>query len=98
MSEEKVYWFKARIPAALDDAIRQLAIELAVERSEAGRELLRRGAGICLAPVVIRPQWSDKDLLALTALREPAHRLHHAAKELRSLVEDECGENMELRG
>lgn len=98
MSTEMAIWFKTRITTALDDAIKQLAIELQIERSAAGRELLRRGVGIHVTPVVIHPQWSDKDLLAFNALREPAHRLYQVAKELRSLVEDECGENTELRG
>ncbi len=97
MSKRTEKYFKARITDAIDDSIRQIEIELQIDRSEAGRELMRRGARIHVTPVMVQPQWSDADLIAINRLREPANRLYQAAKELRPLVEEVCGDDVALR-
>jgi hypothetical protein len=97
MSTEDEIYFKARITDEIEDALRQLQTELQIDRSEAGRELMRRGAKLNVTPVVIRPNWTDKDLVALGSLREAAHKTYLAAKELRPLVERDSGNQMELR-
>jgi hypothetical protein len=60
MSKRAEKYFKARITDAIDDSIRQLEIELQVDRSEAGRELMRRGARIHVTPVMVRPHHSSQ--------------------------------------
>jgi hypothetical protein len=97
MSKRTEKYFKARITNAIDDAIRQLEIELQVDRSEAGRELMRRGAKIHVPPVIVRPRWTDDDLMAINNLRQPANKLYQAAKELRPLVEEVSGNDVALR-
>jgi hypothetical protein len=86
----KDFFIKCRIPEEIETALADFQHRTGLSRADAIREGLTRGLGgaasSSIPQVVVRPQWADKDLQAIIDLREPISKLHQAAKQLRTLI------------
>jgi hypothetical protein len=97
MSRKKHY-YKARLEDALENAVVNRQNVYGGTRSEAGRELMRLGAGLNAPAPVIRPAWADGSLDAIDELLISSGNILKAVRGLKECAVAALGDDLERRG
>src|ERR1700677_1229528 len=93
----KTFTLKARIDQALENAVVNRQIVHDCGRAEAGRQLLRLGAGLKADAPVIRPAWADNSLVAIDQLQKASSENLKSIKGLKEAAPG-LGGDLERRG